>query len=641
MKKLLFTGLSALLFGAGMAQTPFFEITCYRGAFAPAPNPMWTDSWTEWDPQNKVYPAPTLTITGNITSNTTWNTGQVVLISTQCFIKNNSVLTIQPGVVVLGDKAATGAGIFVTKGSQIIANGTKASPIVFTSNQAPGQRSPGDWGGLVLLGKSTNNNSNGINNIEGLPISSDTEYGGGANPDPNDNSGSLKYVRLEFCGYTYQPNQEINSLTMGSVGRGTSIDYVQVSFGNDDAFEWFGGTVDAKHLVSYRNLDDDFDTDYGFSGRVQFVLSVRDPQLADNPSVSTSEIFESDNDPSGTAAAPKTSAIFSNVTAIGPRRGQASPTVASGHRRGLRIRRNSELKVFNSIFMDNQTRGLFIDGSACENNANAGTLKFKNNILAGYGQRATESGTFGIINTNTFVAANANDTLPSAANILVTPYNYTTPDYRPVPGSVALSNVSFTDAVLSSISSNTAIVMATIPGSVCIGDAGTLIPFTFVPSTSLSSGYCSLNWTAGSGLSISSSTIENPTFTVSTIGTFTAALNVIIGNAPQNVVVSITTYTCDNVGISEFNTAISNVHLLPNPASNNTTLQFNSTQAGEVSVMLFDLSGKLVSTVITNMHMQSGSNEIAINTHALENGIYFVQVSTEYGKTTSKLVVQH
>lgn len=640
MKNFLLTGLTACLFGASVAQTPFFDRTCYRGAFAPAPAPMWTESWTEWDPQNKVYPAPTVTITGNITSNTTWNTGQVVLLSAQCFIKNNSVLTIQPGVIVLGDKAATGAGIFVTKGSQIIANGTVNSPIVFTSNQAPGQRSPGDWGGLVLLGKSTNNNSNGIGNIEGLPISSDTEYGGGANPDANDNSGSLKYVRLEFCGYTYQPNQEINSLTMGSVGKGTSIDYVQVSFGNDDAFEWFGGTVDAKHLVSYRNLDDDFDTDYGFSGRIQYALSVRDPQIADNPSVSTSEIFESDNDPSGTSASPKTSAIFSNVTAIGPRRGQASPTVASGHRRGLRIRRNSELKVFNSIFMDNQTRGIFIDGSACENNANAGTLKFKNNILAGYGQRATESGTFGIINTNTFVAANANDTLPSAANILLNPYVYLTPDYRPSSGSIALSNFSFTDALIAPISGNTGVVAATIPGSVCIGDAGIISTLTFVPNTTVSAGYCSLNWNTDAGLSISSSTVQNPTFSVSTTGSFNATLSVLIGDAIQTVVTTIVTYTCENVGVSELNNIISGVQLVPNPAAELSTIKLFAAQPAQVSVNLFDISGKLLNSPF-ELSLSAGQNDLNLSTSELENGIYFVVLMSGQTKQSLKLVVQH
>src|SRR5688572_22482978 len=203
MKKFLFSAATLLTLANATAQT-FFTKTCYRGAFAPAPTPMWTDNWTEWDPQNKVYPAvPNVTITGNITSNTTWSTGQVVLLSSQCFVKNNSILTIQPGVVVLGDKSVIGAGLFVTKGSQLIAIGTETAPIVFTSNQAPGARTKGDWGGIVLMGKATNNLPNGVGNVEGFAVNSDTEFGGGASPDDNDNSGTLKYVRIEFGGYVY------------------------------------------------------------------------------------------------------------------------------------------------------------------------------------------------------------------------------------------------------------------------------------------------------------------------------------------------------------------------------------------------------------------------------------------------------
>ena len=638
MKKILFSAILACIFGTSLAQTAFFDKTCFRGAFAPAPNPMWTNTWTEWDPQNKVYPAPTVTITGNITSNTTWSTGQTILLSTQCFVKNNSVLTIQPGVVVLGDKSVTGAGLFVTKGSQLIANGTVTAPIVFTSNQAPGQRSLGDWGGVVLLGKGPNNNSNGINNIEGLPISSDTEYGGGLNPDCNDNSGSLKYVRIEFGGYVYQPNQEINGLTFGAVGRGTTIDFVQVSFANDDAFEWFGGCVDCKHLVSYRNLDDDFDTDFGYSGRVQYGLAVRDPQIADNPAVSTSENFESDNDPTGTSATPTTAGIFCNMTCIGPRRAGVS-TIAAGFRRGARIRRNSQLKIYNSILMDMNTRGLFIDGSACETNANAGTLKFKNNILANYGQRATESGTFGIINTNTFVAANANDTLPSSANILVNPYNYTTPDYRPSVGSIALSNVSFTDASIASISANNGYVATTIPSSMCIGNAGTLIPQSFVASTTVTPAYCSLTWSTSAGLSISSTTIENPTFTVSTIGTFSVFLTVNIGDAPQTIVQSITTSTCLNVGLNELNQTILPFKVVPNPSTGTSIIELNSHQTSAYTLSICDITGKIVYQ--TNDNLVTGLNLIPLNLTELNNGIYFASIHTAFGKETVKLIVQH
>ncbi|MBA2611646.1 MAG: T9SS type A sorting domain-containing protein [Bacteroidetes bacterium] len=455
MKKLLLSALTLATVSVSMGQA-FFNQTTFRGAFAPAPTPMWTNTWTEWDPQNKVYPAPTMTVTGNITANTTWATGQTILLSSTCFVKNNAVLTIQPGVVIRGDKSVTGAGLFITTGAKLIANGTVNQPIVFTSDQAPGARGLGDWGGVILMGLAPNNspagtgtltNPAGTNYIEGLPVSADTQYGGS---NPADNSGSMQYCRIEFGGYIYQPNKEINGLTFGAVGNGTTIDYVQVSFSNDDSFEWFGGNVNCKHLVAYRGLDDDWDTDNGYSGYVQYCLGVRDPQISDNPAVSTSEGFESDNDPNGTTATPLTSAIFSNVTDIGPLRGVLTATYASGFRRGARIRRNSNLKIYNSLIMDHATRGLYVDGSLCETNANSGALKFMNNIVAGYGQRAMETGTFGILaNPNLWVkTTNNNDTLNSTAGILVNPYQYFTPDYRPAAAGVAATGASFSDPTI-------------------------------------------------------------------------------------------------------------------------------------------------------------------------------------------------
>ena len=525
MKKLLLTSLFAVFINTAFAQAPFFTQTCYRGAFAPAPTPMWTNNWTSWDPQNNVYPAPTVTVSSNILANTTWSVGQTILITTPIFVKNNSVLTIQPGVVIRGQKNTT-ASLIITKGSQLIANGTPTAPIVFTTDQAVGLRGVGDWGGIILLGNAINNNSGGIGNIEGLPISADTEHGG---TNDNDNSGSMQFVRIEYCGIVYQPNQEINGLTLGSVGRSTMLDNIQVSYCNDDAFEWFAGTVNAKHLVSYRNVDDDFDTDNGFSGSVQFCLAVRDPQLADNPAVSTSEFFESDNNATGSAATPLTSGLFSNATCIGALRGAPTSTlIASGHRNRVRIRRNSALKIYNSIFTDQATRGLFIDGSASETNALNGSLKFKNNILAGYAQRATESGAFGIIVSNTFVIANANDTLLSSSGILTTPYNYNAPDYRPSAGSIALAGASYTDAILTSLTAtNNPMPMLTVnSGTICVGQSFTINPigintFTIqggnaIVSPSINATYTVIgtNTITGCSSNVTSSLVVNPNPTI-------------------------------------------------------------------------------------------------------------------------------
>ncbi|MCX6172669.1 MAG: T9SS type A sorting domain-containing protein, partial [Flavobacterium sp.] len=391
MKKNYFIAILALIVNFASAQ---IEPTTYRGAFAPAPTPMWTDSWTNWDPQNEPYTDPAaanvVNQTTNITTNTTWTTGKTYKLTGLIYVTNNATLTIQPGVIVKGVYTNTGTALIVTKGAKINAVGTATQPIVFTSNKPAGQRAPGDWGGIILLGKAGFNVNSGINNIEGITATVNTEYGGGTSPIQTDNSGTLKYCRIEFPGFVFSPNNEINGLTLGAVGSGTTIDYVQVSHSGDDSFEWFGGSVNCKHLVAYKGLDDDFDTDNGYNGIVQFGLVVRDPSVADNPSISTSEGFESDNNAGGTVTAGtnNTSAIFTNCTLIGPKfRASIAPTVtiASGYERALRLRRATELKVFNSIFLDFKSNILFIDGSAALANATATTPKliFKNNTLAG------------------------------------------------------------------------------------------------------------------------------------------------------------------------------------------------------------------------------------------------------------------
>ncbi|MEY4969685.1 MAG: hypothetical protein RLZZ261_1456 [Bacteroidota bacterium] len=473
---------------------PQFTTTSFRGAFAPAPEPMWTDSWTNWDPANTIYPAPTVTVAANITVDTRWTANNTYLISGPIYVNNGATLTIEPGTVVRGNKAVAGSALIITKGSKIVANGTKTSPIVFTSSGGVGNRAIGDWGGIIILGKAQNNlpanaaagTPAGIGNIEGLPVSADSEYGGGATPNDNDNSGVLKYVRIEFGGYAYQIDKEINGLTLGSVGRNTVIDYVQTSYTNDDSFEWFGGTVNCKHLVAYRGLDDDMDCDFGYRGQNQFVLIVRDPAIADQSSGSTSEGFECDNDGSGSTNNPKTAATFSNVTAVGPLRGNVNATIDPKHERALRLRRNSEMKIHNSIFMDFK-KGLFIDGATTEAQATSGNLLFKNNILAGYKPAQGFYKTSASFDIKTFFATNANDSLVSSANILTTPYNYTAPDYRPAAGSVALTGASFSAAPFANnVACGLAAPAVTGSLTVCQGSSTTLSApagFTYLWST--------------------------------------------------------------------------------------------------------------------------------------------------------------
>jgi len=450
MKKVYKSVLFVLMANAAMAQSQYFTPTKYRGAFAPAPTAQWTDGWTNWDPQNTDY-NPTnkevVTISGNITTNTTWTSSKIYRLVGTVYVKNNATLKIGAGTVITGviaDGSTPSASLVITRGAKILANGTKTSPIVFTSAKAAGSRAAGDWGGVIILGKATNNRSGGVGNIEGLAVNDDSQYGGN---DDADNSGSLKFVRIEYSGYPLQANQEINGLTMGSVGSGTVIENIQVSYNQDDSFEWFGGTVNAKNLVSYKCLDDDFDTDNGYRGNVQFGLALRDPNLAD---ISGSSSFESDNDASGSDATPRTAPIFSNITVVGPLRGDVAATVNSNHKRNGRLRRNSSIKVLNSVLMDAKT-ALFIDGAKAEANLQSGAIVVAGNVIAGYPTNKLSDAAANRAAVLTTLGAN-NDTIPtSTAGILTTPYNFTAPDYRPATGSIALTGSQFTHSAITSL----------------------------------------------------------------------------------------------------------------------------------------------------------------------------------------------
>ena len=331
-----------------------------------------------------VPPKTVVTVQGNLEENVTWTSdkiyklvgfvrvGQEDVFGT---ITKKGVLTIQPGTLIIGDRASKGA-LIVQRGSKIIAEGTASSPIVFTSERAPGEREAGDWGGLVLCGQAPNNLPNDATNRQ-LEGGYGAFHGG---TDVADNSGSLKYVRLEYAGIPINPNQEVNSLTLGSVGNGTTIDYVQASFGLDDSFEWFGGTVNAKHLIAYKGLDDDFDTDNGFSGYTQYGVGVRGAAIADQ---SGSNGFECDNDANGSANTPFTSAIFANMTIIGAK-GATNIAIDPLFQNGAQLRRNNKQKIYNTV-ITGYPYGVYIDSQkgGAKANAAAGDIDLQNVILAG------------------------------------------------------------------------------------------------------------------------------------------------------------------------------------------------------------------------------------------------------------------
>lgn len=410
-----------------------------------------------------------LTVSGSITAQTVDSTtlnsssisGNVVLTRTTSYlmkgfnyVENGGSITIPAGTVIKGDFETKGT-LIIKRGAQIFASGTAECPIVFTSEKSAGQRNAGDWGGIIILGRAAINTATGVDSaeIEGFGAGLGPIYGGQPVVN-NDNSGVFRYVRLEFPGVnlTGISGNEINGLTMGGVGSGTTIEYVQVSYSGDDSFEWFGGRVNPNHLIAYKGLDDDWDCDNGFQGKIQYGLSVRDKDIAD---VSSSNGFEIDNNvntPSNTNN-PRTRPFFSNMTVVGPF--ETTGTVVNPlFQRGGHLRRNMQACIYNSIIMGWRV-GIRFDGSGVINDANGGTVQLRTNIFSGNVTLADQTGgtitpdpvTF-INNFNTSYAANTSVQLTNPFNIYPDPSGNNITNWIPAGGSPALSGADFTNANL-------------------------------------------------------------------------------------------------------------------------------------------------------------------------------------------------
>jgi hypothetical protein len=383
------------------------------------------------------------TVSGAITQNTTWTKSKTYLLTGFVYVKSGATLTIEPGTTIKGDKTSKGT-LIVTRGAKIVADGKRSQPIVFTSNET--NPAPGDWGGVVICGFApTNTSTNGMQCLgvaEGgiNTPTGDARYGSGDQPGgcghADDNSGILRFVRIEYGGISFQLNNETNGLTLAGVGSGTTIDYVEVAHSGDDGFEFFGGTVQCKHLVSYGNKDDDFDFDLGYQGNIQFALAVRNPALSD---VSGSNGIEVDNDNSGTPAIPKTRPNLSNFTVVGP-----MGAMSENYRRAAHLRRNSEPALFNTLFIGEFPVGLFVDGVATISNAQNGKVEVRNSYIADAPELLKTTDPMFNIN-QWFENANwSNEALVNSQPLaLQSPFNLPNPNAQPLNNSVVNSAADF------------------------------------------------------------------------------------------------------------------------------------------------------------------------------------------------------
>lgn len=538
----------------------------------------------------------TVTSGVEITTNTTWTNNNIYLLDGFVYVNSGVTLTIQPGTLIKGSLANKGA-LIIRQGGVLIADGTPTQPIVFTSAQPAGARNPGDWGGVILVGRAPTNLP-AVTNVEGGVVAT---FGGPNANLPNDNSGILRYVRIEFPGVAFLPNSEINGLTLCGVGAGTTIDHVQVTGSGDDSFEWFGGTVNAKYLIAGAGVDDDFDTDNGYSGRVQYGISIRNPTRGDIATGGVSNGFESDNDATGTNNTPQTSAVFTNMSIFMPTTPAAATPFANAN--AALIRRNSAQSIFNSVFAG-RPFALELNSGASGNtlsNAQAGLLAFQNNVLAGYsprGARAT-GGALAGFNINSF-AATGNDTTRAVAGLGLNADNFA------YDGACTLANKTCAPAfnlpAASILNTGAAFTNAKLTGT---GNGGPNSTFDVV---TFRGAFGATNWATGW-------TNFNPQ-----ISCYTAAGSVL---ANREVV----------------NAPLQSLTVSPNPTDGATpTLGFEVKTATTATVRVVDMMGREVAVVLNAGKLAAGPQRLSLPA-TLAPGVYVATVATTNALQSVRFVV--
>lgn len=348
-------------------------------------------------------------IEGEIKSNKTLSANKQYLLRGNVRVMSGATLEIQAGTIIMGEKASK-AALIIEMGGKIKANGTATNPIIFTSDQPAGEktRNVGDWAGIIICGKSKVNTSDGTAQYEGGILGQGVaSYGGGTNPDLKDNSGEFTFVRIEFAGIAVEKDKEINGLTLCAVGSGTIIHHVQVSYCGDDAFEFFGGTVNATHLIAYRSVDDDFDFDQGYTGNLQYGISIKDPNIVDG--AGTSRGIELENK----GAVDKeqyTRPVISNFTFLGP----GSEGLVK-HGAGVHFGLKSRMVLVNSIIVNAKGNAVEFNSefTAAELKANRSLLY--NNVIFG------NESNFGLLDVKSFASiAELNDFAVKAGNSMLT-----------------------------------------------------------------------------------------------------------------------------------------------------------------------------------------------------------------------------
>jgi hypothetical protein len=432
------------LFSAIILGGILFASSCSKSDNNPTP--------TQTQPLTPVDSTSTIDVRGIIKADQTWHKSRKYRLRGYVYVTDGAKITIEAGTTIISNKDSAGV-LVIYRDATIVAEGTASAPIIFTSAETT--PNPGDLGGVILVGQARGNGNHSV--LEGGVDPAYSSFGG-----TNDahSSGTLKYVRIEYAGKAVNPGDEVNGLSLYGVGSGTTIDYIEVVRGLDDAFEFFGGTVNCKHLIAYNSADDDFDMDDGYSGKIQFAISVKDPKFTDNKGTTgdISNNFEVDNvNPANGflwTRAPITSPTLSNFTAVGPNNA-AGTSPDYGY--GMRWRRGTKFILANSIVMGGQRAGLDIDDDSTASFYKSATSSFFNSFLNAYGKsyqvdklvsnpKILDSAQLATITQTT----DSSVYYANAANIMLTdPFNNQAPNLKPLAGSPALTTAArFTRGLL-------------------------------------------------------------------------------------------------------------------------------------------------------------------------------------------------
>jgi hypothetical protein len=374
------------------------------------------------DPVEVTTEGPALaTLTEDITADRTLFADTVYTLQGYIKVTDGATLTIEPGTRIEGDAATPGSSLWILRGAQINAEGTAADPIVFTSSNAEGSRAPGDWGGVIIIGNGIINRT-GIVFTEGPTVEAE-DYGGGT--DNADNSGAMRYVRIEFAGYDVSggANTELNALSSYAVGSGTTYEYIEALAGLDDSFEFWGGAVDSRYLVSYESGDDHFDTSEGHVGRHQFLIGFQSTRLDPAPGAgevaSDPEGFEMDGCAgtgcaNGTRSEPFTNPIFANVTLVG---NPAEPQTSGG--RGVVLRRG-HLGFLSNLILANWANFAVSVRDTSVTLADRDSANIVNTVLAenGAAYEASTDPVFSEADFTTLFSADNHRTVATAAEVI-------------------------------------------------------------------------------------------------------------------------------------------------------------------------------------------------------------------------------